>query len=79
MKFLRILPEICASTTCSLPSRRTLKNALGNLSTMTPSAGIRSSLDKQTAPYSLNMKPHLLDAAASKTGASIFDKTTPPA
>ena len=37
-------PEIAASTTCSVLSRCTLKNALGCLSIMVPSAGIKSSL-----------------------------------
>src|SRR5436305_7686265 len=50
MRCLRILPEICASTMCSLPSSRTLKNAFGCLSTINPSAGIKSSLDNRCSP-----------------------------
>src|SRR5829696_891028 len=44
MRFLRILPEICASTTWSLLSICTIKKALGCLSTTTPDAGTKSSL-----------------------------------
>src|SRR5687767_3295120 len=47
IRFLRILPEIAASTTCSLLSRRTLKKALGCLSIIVPSAGIKSSAANQ--------------------------------
>lgn len=51
MKFLRILPDICANTTWSLPSSLTLKKAFGNLSTITPSAGIKSSFDNQEISF----------------------------
>ena len=44
MRFLRIFPEIAANTTCSVLSSCTLKNALGCLSIIVPSAGIKSSL-----------------------------------
>src|SRR6266851_4053432 len=43
MRCLRILPEIAANTTCVLLSSWTLKNALGCLSMIVPSAGIKSS------------------------------------
>src|SRR6266404_6208868 len=43
MRCLRILPEIAANTTCVLLSSWTLKNALGCLSIIVPSAGIKSS------------------------------------
>jgi len=42
--FFRIFPETAASTTCCVLSSCTLKNALGCLSMMVPSAGIKSSL-----------------------------------
>jgi len=44
MRFFRIFPEIAANTTCSVLSSCTLKNALGCLSIIVPSAGIKSSL-----------------------------------
>src|SRR5213593_3261852 len=47
MRCLRILPEIAANTTCELLSSRTLKNALGCLSIIVPSAGTRSSFANQ--------------------------------
>src|SRR5580765_2683107 len=50
MRCLRILPEIAASTTCALLSSLTLKNALGCLSIMVPSAGIKSSLANRVSP-----------------------------
>src|SRR5919197_1222866 len=50
MRFFLILPEICASTTCSLSSMRTLKNAFGCLSMMTPMAGTASSLLNRRSP-----------------------------
>jgi len=63
MRFLRILPETAASTTCSVLSSWTLKKALGCLSMMVPSAGIKSSLANQYSPnlirFDVRLKPKL--------------------
>ncbi len=67
MRFLRILPEIIASTTCWVLSSWTLKNALGCLSIIVPSAGIRSSLANRVSFLSVLIRSlcHLCDLCAS--------------
>ena len=68
MKCFRILPEICARTICSVPSSCTLKKAFGSLSMTTPSAGIRSSLDKCVSPiYWSKTKPRTFERDPLKT------------
>src|SRR5437660_11624619 len=65
MRFLRILPEICASTSCSLLSIRITKKALGCLSTTTPDAGTKSSLDNIHLLCQPELKPRATHARPS--------------
>src|SRR2546425_3859810 len=73
MRCLRILPEMAASTTCSLLSSWTLKNALGCLSIIVPSAGIKSSLDN-TFSFVNTVCLSLTEARPLRRACSVYQK-----